>query len=57
MNPQEILKAFRRDLDGSWTCIAPVRIDHPKGRIEVTLGTRLTRNTIFMGVDLAAWLD
>jgi hypothetical protein len=57
MTDGNILKAFRRNDDGSWTCIAPVRIDHPRGRIEVTVGTRLAPNTVFMGVDLAAWLE
>lgn len=57
MNNGEILKAFRRNDDGSWTCVAPVRIDHPRGRLEVTVGTRVAPNTIFMGVDLAAWLE
>lgn len=49
--------AFRRDPDGSLTCIAAVVIHHPQGRIEVARGTRLTRGTVFMGVDLATWLD
>jgi len=53
----EVLKAFTRNPDGSWTCVSPVRIDHPRGRIEVTPGTRLAPGTMFMGVDLAAWLE
>jgi hypothetical protein len=57
MKDGEVLKCFERNSDGSWTCIAPVRIDHPRGRIEVTPGTRLAPNTVFMGVDLAAWLE
>lgn len=52
-----LAQAFRRNADGSWTCVAPITIDHPQGRIEVTSGTRLARNTRFMGVDLAAWLE
>jgi hypothetical protein len=57
MKDSAILKAFQRNEDGSWTCVAPVRIDHPRGRIEVTPGTRVAPNTVFMGVDLAAWLE
>jgi hypothetical protein len=37
--------------------VRPIRIEHPNGRIEVVEGTRLVRNTRFMGVDLAAWLE
>lgn len=50
-------QAFRRNPDGSWTCIAPATIEHPKGRIQVSPGTTLRRGTPFMGVDLAAWLE
>jgi len=32
-------------------------LEHPRGRIEVTVGTRLAPNTVFMGIDLAAWLE
>jgi hypothetical protein len=52
-----LAQAFRRHADGSWICVAPITLDHPQGRIEVAAGTRLARNTRFMGVDLAAWLD
>jgi hypothetical protein len=57
MKNGEILKAFTRNPDGSWTCVTAVTIDHPRGRIEVTPGTRVAPNTVFMGVDLAAWLE
>jgi hypothetical protein len=57
MNAEELRRAFRRNADGSWICVRPIRIEHPNGRIEVVEGTRLVRNTRFMGVDLAAWLE
>jgi hypothetical protein len=57
MSPQLLRECFKRDADGSWRCVAPARIEHPNGRIEVTPGTRLTLGTRFMGVDLAAWLE
>jgi len=57
VNTEELRRAFRRDPDGSWTCVRAIRIEHPVGRIEVTPGTRLARHTRFMGVDLAAWLE
>jgi hypothetical protein len=57
MNPEQLRRAFERAADGSWRCIAPARIDHPAGRIEVAQGTRLFPGGRFMGVDLAAWLE
>jgi hypothetical protein len=37
--------------------VAPVTVEHPKGRIQVTPGSTFTRGTRFMGIDLAEWLD
>ena len=53
----QVLKAFQHDGNGSWTCIAPITIDHPVGRIQVAPGATFNRGTVFMGVDLAAWLE
>lgn len=57
MSPEQLRRAFERAPDGSWRCIAPVRIDHPAGRIEVAQDTRFIPGGRFMGVDLAAWLE
>jgi len=57
MSLDELRRAFTRNPDGSWTCVQAIRIEHPRGRIEVIPGTRLARDTRFMGVDLAAWLE
>ena len=54
---QAFFKAFFRNPDGSWTCIAPATLEHPKGRIQVAQGTHFTRGTSFMGVDLVEWLE
>jgi hypothetical protein len=54
---QTFIKAFFRHPDGSWTCIAPATLEHPKGRIQVAQGTHFTRGTSFMGVDLVDWLE
>lgn len=43
--------------DGSWVCIDPITIDHPNGQMQFTAGTTLMPGTIFMGVELTAWLD
>jgi hypothetical protein len=53
----EILKAFRRQPDGTWVCISPATFDGPNGRIQVTPGTAFARGQTFMGADLAKWLD
>ncbi len=54
---REILLLFRRKRDGSWTCLAPATIEHPKGQIVVTPDSRFMPGTVFMGVDLAAYLE
>jgi hypothetical protein len=54
---QNFIKAFFRHPDGTWTCIAPATLDHPKGRIQVAQGTHFTRGTSFMGIDLVEWLE
>jgi hypothetical protein len=35
----------------------PATLDLPTGRIQVAPGTRFTRGTTFMGIDLAKLLD
>jgi hypothetical protein len=56
-NGHDLTNAFWRNEDGSWICIDPVTIDHPQGRIQLAPGTLLEPGKIFMGVDIAAWLD
>jgi len=53
-NAQDLRNAFWRNEDGSWICIDPVTLDHPKGNIQVASGTLLIPGTTFMGVDIAA---
>ena len=57
VNGHDVTSAFWRNQDGSWICIDPVTIKHPKGRIQVTPGTMLMPGCVFMGVDVAKWLD
>jgi len=54
---QDVRNSFWRNEDGSWICIDPVTIDHPKGRVQVSPGTTIRPGVPFMGVDLASWLD
>lgn len=54
---ENFFKSFRREIDGTWTCIEPATLDGPRGRIQVTAGSKFARGAEFMGVDLAKWLD
>ena len=57
MAVHDLRNGFWRNEDGSWICIDPVTIEHPNGRVQVSPGTMLTPGMLFMGVDLAAWLE
>ena len=54
---QLLAKAFRRNADGSWTCVEAATFDGPNGRIQVALGSTYRRGMMFMGIELAKWLD
>lgn len=51
------VRKFVRENDGVWMCIEAGELDLPTGRIQVAVGTRFTRGTRFMGVDVALLLD
>ena len=51
------LHAFRRNEDGSWTCVTAVTFDGPGGRIQVAAGATFQPGTSFMGLDIAHFLD
>jgi hypothetical protein len=53
----EFITSFRREPDGSWVCVRPAETLLQGGRIQVAPGSRFTRGTRFMGVDLAEYLD
>ena len=57
MDRQLIYRALRQNADGSWTCLAPVTIEHPTGRVQLAPGTTLRPGSLFMGVELAEWLE
>jgi hypothetical protein len=43
MAERNVREAFWRNEDGSWICIDPITIEHPKGRMQVSPGTTLTQ--------------
>ena len=53
----QFAKNFTRHRDASWTCISSARLERPNGRIQVAAGTRVYPGTVFMGFDIAAWLE
>ena len=53
----ELLKAFRREGNGTWICVEPTTFEGPNGRVQVTPGTAFVPGSTFMGADLAKWLD
>jgi hypothetical protein len=57
MERHDVRSAFWRNEDGSWICIDPVTLDHPNGRVQVAPGTTLLPGILYMGIDLALWLD
>lgn len=54
---KRITDAFRREADGSWTCIEAASFDHPSGRIRFTANAVFGPEDTFMGVKIAKWLD
>jgi hypothetical protein len=51
------MDAFRRNADGSWTCIAPVTLSNPSGPVRFTEGATFPQGMIFMGIKVATLLD
>ena len=55
--PDDFASHFCRNPDGSWTCVSPAALQGPNGRVQVTQGSRFYPGTIFMGFDIARWLE
>lgn len=53
----DFIDNFVREADGSWICIKPAETLLAGGRIQVAPGSRFTKGTRFMGVDLAELLE
>lgn len=55
---EQFIKQFVREAPGVWSCVAPAELLLPQGgRIQVTPGTRFTRGSMFMNVEVAKLLD
>ena len=54
---EDFRQHFSREKAGSWICIEDTTLDLPGGRVQIAPGTRFTRGTTFMGVDIAKQLD
>ena len=54
---ENFIDAFQRNADGSWSCIRDVTLNGPGGRIQVPAGKTFQRGMMFMGVDLARFLE
>ena len=57
MPDTEFAQHFCHNADGSWTCMSPATLNGPNGRVQVTVGSRFYPGTIFMGFDVARWLE
>jgi hypothetical protein len=54
---ETIRRSFRRNMDGPWTCIAPVILDWPHSPICVSKGSTFAPGTRVEGLDIAAWIE
>jgi hypothetical protein len=52
---KRITDAFRRETDGSWTCLEATSFEH--GRIRFSAGAKFRPEDRFMGIKVAKWLD
>jgi len=56
--PQEICSAFQKNSDGSWSSVKSVTITSPQGgQIQIGPGMTFRAGVLFMGLDLAKYLD
>ena len=54
---EDLGSTYRRNADGSWTCVKAATLQGPNGRMQVSEGTTYRRGMLYMGVELAKWLD
>jgi hypothetical protein len=51
------IDSFRRNADGSWTCVASVTLVSRGGPIRFTEGATFPSGTMFMGIRVTKLLD
>ncbi len=55
--PEDAVSAFRKNSDGSWTCVKETMIFGYGGIINIEPGKTFKRGTIYWGIDMVAFLD
>lgn len=54
---RRFVRSFVRESSGVWVCVKSAEVQLPQGRIQVTPGTRFTRGSMFMGVEITKLLE
>lgn len=49
--------AFKKDSEGNWHCIDATSIEIEKREIVISKGMTFTKGVLFLGMDVAKWLD
>ena len=52
-----ISDAVEKDSEGNWHCLKAISIEMEHRMIVLSAGTTFTKEVLFMGVDVAKWLD
>lgn len=55
--PEDACSCFKKNPDGTWSSIKPTMIFGYGGITPITPGLVFTKGVVWMGVDMAAWLD
>jgi hypothetical protein len=54
---KSLRNAFEKDSDGNWRCTDPSSIEIENRMIVIGKGMTFTKGHLFMGFDIAKWLD
>lgn len=57
MNDQQLLAAFRRNPDGTWTTTEHITVEGPGAKISMSPGQTFSHGAVFAGINLATLLD
>jgi hypothetical protein len=55
--PSETTKPFRKNSDGSWTCISTTVLHGQLVRVKIEPGMTFLPDSLFIGLDIAKMLD